>query len=170
MDTASKRKSKADYGPGQPGKIPLAEEYEFFVLMIQVVEGMLKARENELRPLGISAIQAGLMYVVKTAETTLTASQIARRLLRKPAGIYKLLERMEKQGLLRCIRNVEGKREVRVLLTENGEEAYRRTGNRHVIPRILNQLSPKKRSQLKEILMDLRETTYAELGPRPLLP
>jgi len=170
MQNTPRRKSKADHRPGQQAKIPLSEEYEFFVLLIQVVEGILKARENELRPLGISGIQAGLMYVLKTAETTLSASQIARRLLRQPAGIYKLLERMEKQGVVKCMRNDEGKREVRVLLTEKGEEVYRNMGKRYVIPKILSQLSPEKRSQLKEILMELRETTYAELGPRPLFP
>ncbi|MCP4646431.1 MAG: winged helix DNA-binding protein, partial [bacterium] len=98
------------------------------------------------------------------------ASQIARRLLRQPAGVYKLLDRMENQGLVRCVRNDEGKREVRVSLTEKGEEAYRKMGNRHVIPKILSQLSPEKRKQLKALLMELRETTYAELGPRPLFP
>ena len=148
MGTAQRNKAKKNPEPGSQTMIPLDEEYEFFVLMVQVVEGMLKARENELRPLGISGIQAGLMYVVKTAETTLTASQIARRLLRQPAGIYKLLERMEKQGLVRCIRNEEGKREVRVLLTEKGEDAYRNMGTRYVIPKIMSQLSPEKRNQL----------------------
>jgi len=170
MDTTKKNVLETDYNPEKQVTIPLAEEYEFFILMIQGVEGLLKAREAELRPLGISAIQAGLMYVVKTAETALTASQIARRLLRQPAGIYKLLERMEKQGLVKCIRNNEGKREVRVLLTQKGEEAYRNMGKRYVIPNILAKLSSEKRSQLKEILMELRETTYAELGPRPLFP
>jgi len=125
--------------------VTLAEEYEFFLKMAQVVEGMVKARENELKPFGITSIQAGLMYVVKTAKYPLTAGEIARRLLRQPASIYQLLDRMEDQGLVKCMRNTEGKREVRVKMTEKGEEAYRKQGKRHVIPKIIGQLSPKER-------------------------
>lgn len=150
--------------------VSLSEEYEFFLKMMQVVEGMVKARENELKPFGVTPIQAGLMYVVKTAESPLTASEIARRLLRKPASIYQLLDRMENQGLVECIRNPEGKREVRVKMTHKGEEAYRKQGKRHVIPKILGQLSPEERRQVNDILDKLRVAVYTELAPKPLSP
>jgi MarR family multiple antibiotic resistance transcriptional regulator len=148
--------------------VTLAEEYEFFLKMAQVVEGMVKTRETELKPFGITPIQAGLMYVVKTANGMLTASEIARRLLRQPASIYQLLDRMEDQGLVKCMRNTEGKREVRVKMTEKGEEAYRKQGKRHVIPKIIGQLSPKERDQLNVILEKLRVAIYTELAPKPL--
>lgn len=151
----------------QPG-VTLAEEYEIFLKMAQVVEGMVKARENELKPFGITPIQAGLMYVVRTAKGPLTASEIARRLLRKPASIYQLLDRMEDQGLVKCIRNTEGKREVRVKMTRKGEQAYRKQGKRHVIPKILGQLSPTERKQLSTILEKLRVAIYMEFVPKPL--
>ena len=152
----------------QQGIMTVTEEYEFFLKIKHVVEGMIKARENELKPFGVTPIQAGLMYVVKTAESPLTASEIARRLLRKPASIYQLLDRMENQGLVKCIRNPEGKREVRVKMTHKGEEAYRKLGKRHVIPKILGQLSPEERLQVNDILDKLRVAVYTELAPKPL--
>ncbi len=154
----------------QQTTVTLAEEYEFFLQMAQVVEGIFKARENELKPFGITPIQAGLMYVVKTAESPLTASEIARKLLRQPASIYQLLDRMEGQGLVKCMRNTEGKREVRVKMTKKGEEAYRKQVKRHVIPKILGQLSAEEREQLNRILGKLRVAVYAELAPKPLAP
>jgi len=162
-------KNKAYTGSDQKQTtVTLSEEYEFFLKMAQVVEGMVKTRETELKPFGITPIQAGLMYVVKTANGMLTASEIARRLLRRPASIYQLLDRMEDQGLVKCIRNTEGKREVRVKMTEKGEEAYRKQGKRHVIPKIIGQLSPKERDQLNVILEKLRVAIYTELAPKPL--
>jgi len=167
MTITAKNKAHTDSDQRQT-TITLAEEYEFFLKMAQVVEGMMKARENELKPFGVTPIQAGLMYVVKTAESPLTASEIARRLLRRPASIYQLLDRMEDQGLVKCVRSTEGKREVRVKMTKKGEEAYRKQGKRHVIPKILGQLSPEERGQLSGILDKLRVAVYAELVPRPL--
>ena len=145
------------------------EEYEFFILMRQVVEGMTKARENELRSFGISPIQSGVLYVLNKARGPLAPNQIARRLIRNPASIHQLLDRMENQGLVRRIRSTEGKRDVQVEMTRKGKEIHRKH-KREVIPRILGRLSQKERKQFRAVLVNLREATYAELSPQPLFP
>ncbi len=152
------------------GRVTLTEEYEFFILMIQVVEGLLKVNENELRPLGLSPIQLGVMYVVKTAKDLPIANKIARRLLRSPQSVQQLLDRMENQGLVRRIRTAKGKREVPVELTEKGEEAFIEAGKKHVIPEILGQLSLEERKQVRGILEKLRIATYEKLAPQPSFP
>jgi DNA-binding MarR family transcriptional regulator len=170
MNTTVKNKTHTGSDQQQQATVSLSEEYEFFLLMMQVVEGMIKARENELKPFGVTPIQMGLMYVVKTTENPLTASEIARQLLRRPASVYQLLDRMEDQGLVKCIRNTEGKREVRVALTKKGEEAYYKQGSRQVIPKILGQLNLEEQEQLRAILHKLRIATYSELAPQPVFP
>lgn len=149
--------------------IPLEEEHEIWVLLTQLTEGMLKARDNELKPFGVSSIQVGVMYAVKTAGGAPTASEISRLLLRKPASVYELLNRMENQGLVRCLRTSEGRKEVRVTLTEKGETIYRQH-TRQVIPRILGELTPEERGQFRAILRRLRTRTYAELAEHPAYP
>lgn len=156
--------------PSAPGTtIPLEEEHEIWVLLNQLTEGMLKARDNELKPFGVSSIQVGVMYAVKISGGAPTASEISRILLRKPASMYELLNRMENQGLVRCVRNTEGKKEVRVILTEKGETIYRQH-TRQVIPRIFGELTPEEREQFKAILRRLRTRTYAELAEQPAYP
>jgi DNA-binding MarR family transcriptional regulator len=147
-----------------------AEEYDFFLLMSQVVEGMVKVRENELKPYGITPMQVGLMYVVKASKSALSPSQIARRLLRRRPSVHQLLDRMEDQGLVKRIKDVKGKREVKVILTKKGEETYRQLPQRQAIPRILGQLSTEERKQLRAVLEKLRTATYAELAPKPMYP
>jgi len=155
--------------PGtETGGVSLAEEYEIWILLTQVTEGMLKSRDSELRPFGLSAIQFALLWVVKTADAAPTASEIARRLMRQPASIYQLLDRMEAQGLVRCVRSAEGKREVRVEVTEKGAEAYRQARHaRQVIPRILGALTVEERDVLKAVLEKLRVRVYGEVAEQP---
>ena len=156
-------------GQGKKDDITLHEEYEFFILMNQVIEGMIKARVNELRPFGISPIQSGVLYVLKEAKRSLAPIQLARQLLRDPGSIHQLLDRMENNGLIRRKRDVEKKRNVQVEMTKQGEEIHRSQQN-EVLPRILGRLSTEERKQLWEILKKLREATYAELTPQPSFP
>jgi DNA-binding MarR family transcriptional regulator len=146
-----------------------SEEYDIWVLLGQVSDGMMRARDNELRSVGLSSIKVGVLYTVKAAGGSLTAIEISRCLVRRPATIYQLLDRMEKQGFITCIRSTEGKREVRVELTEKGEEAYR-SHSRQVIPRILGSLSVKERDQFKSTLKKLRIKVFEELAEQPMLP
>ena len=149
----------------------LPEEYEIWVLLTQLNEGMLKASDKELKPYGISSIQFAVLWVVKTADAPPTASELARMVQRRPASMYALLDRMEKQGLLRCVRSTKGKPEVRAVLKKKGEETYhqvRRT--RLVIPRILGALSAKEQEQFKTTLRKLRARTFSELAEEPSFP
>ena len=151
-------------------RVALSEEYEFWILMTQVVEGLSKVNEHELRPIGLSPVQLGVMYVVKTAKEPLIGSEIARRLVRKPQSVHQLLDRMETQGMVRRIRNNEGKREVPIELTKKGEKLFIEAGKIHIIPEILGQLSPKERKLVRTILEKLRTATYEKLAPQPSFP
>jgi len=173
MSSARGTKLKSKTSIGSEGrkqdKITLHEEYEFFILMNQVIEGMIKARVNELRPFGISPIQSGVLYVLKEANRSLAPIQLARQLLRDPGSIHQLLDRMENNGLIRRIRDMKKKRSVQVEMTKKGEEIHRNQKN-EVLPRILGRLTPDERKQLWTILKKLREATYTELTPEPSFP
>ena len=168
MSTNPKKDDRVATEKRKRDTINLAEEYDIFLLMSQVVAGMVKARENELKPTGLTPMQVGLMYVVKTAARPLTISQISRRLVRQRPSVHQLFDRMKKQGLVKRIRTAEGGQERHVLLTKKGEEAYLKLPQRQVIPRILGQLSPAERKQLNVILEKLRVEIYTQLAPRPL--
>ncbi|MBT4512920.1 MAG: winged helix DNA-binding protein [Chloroflexi bacterium] len=169
MDTAADNQSPIKPELGSEYALTLSEEHEIWVLLGQVSDGMLRARDNELRPFGLSSIQVGVLYIIKAAGGSLTAIEISRRLVRRPATVYQLLDRMDRQDLINCIRSKEGKREVRVEVTEKGEEAYR-SHSRQVIPRILGSLSAKERDKLKATLTKLRTKVFEELAEQPMFP
>ena len=129
-----------------PAALSSSEEYELWSLLGQVNDGMLRARDNELRQFGISAVQVAILYAIKTLGHSPTQSEIARWVVRKPHTVAAALERMERQGLIRQVRSAGGRKQVRVEVTDKGEEAYRRQHRqRRVIPAILGSLTPEER-------------------------
>jgi len=152
-------------------KVTTREEYELWTLMTQVNDGMMKAREKELRPYGISTVQVGVMYAVKGIGRYATPSAIARWLSREPHTISAALDRMEKAGLVRRTRNDGGKKQVLVEITEKGEDIFRRQNRqRKVIHSILGCMSTAERTQLRQLLERMRRQTLQALIDLPPFP
>ena len=151
------------------------EDYQLWLLLNQVNDGMARARENEVGQFGVSLIQAAAMFVIKAIDGPATPTEIARWLFREQNTVSQLLIRMEKQGLVRRVksqkRNPENKSTLRVVLTDKGEDIFReQLEGRAVIHRILSRLTPRERRNLKAYLQKLREQTVEELVVRPNLP
>jgi len=143
---------------------------ELWAMLNQVYWAMVRATENELRPIGISMIGAAVLFLVKNAKTPATPAQISRWLFREPHTVSGLLNRMEKQGLVRRTKDLERKNLVRVTLTAKGEEAYQRQSEMRVVRKVLSSLSPKQRNNLMAYLRALRSRALDELVVRRQLP
>jgi len=147
------------------------EEYRLWTLISQVNDGMIRARDNELKHSGISTVQVAILYAVKNVGGSPTPSAISHWVFRKPHTVSAALDRMEKSGLVKLSRNTKGRRQVKVEMTAKGEEIYRiQHGRRRVIPAILGSLSPQERGQLRGLLDRLRQKTFEELGPKLSFP
>jgi DNA-binding MarR family transcriptional regulator len=149
-------------------KLAHAEGYELWGQLRLVSDGMLRARENELRPFGDSAMQVGALYALRIMHgrgVKPTPSEMARWLFREPSSTISLLNRMEQQGLVRLVRISNGKRQVIIETTEKGKEIYRREAQKtQSIHRILGTLSASERKQLRSILQKLRAKLFQELA------
>ena len=143
-------------------------DYELWGLLNQASHAMESARGDELRPFGLSMMHAGVLYIVKVSKDPVTPAHISRVLFREPHTVSALLNRMEKQGLLRKTKDLEKKNAIRVTLTERGEEAYRQSREMKSLRRVLSNLSPKERDSLRAPLETLRDKAIEEhrRGPR----
>ena len=153
----------------------LDDDYRLWVLLNQVNDGMARARDSEVRGLGISAIQSGAIIVLKAMDGETTPTELSRWLFREPQTISQLLIRMEKQGLVKRVRRRKRNREdstmLRVVLTQKGEEIFRlENEQRKVIQRIMSCLSPEQRLIFRECLVQLRACMIEELAVKPRLP
>ncbi len=144
--------------------ITAEEERQLWILLSEAQRLTVAAAEKELKPLGITLVQSGVLYVLHTMKKdciSSTPAEIARWLSRRPITVSALLNRMEKQGLVTQKRDISPKR-IQVEMTEKGNQIYREMIlNRRAVPTILSSLSPSQRQQMKKYLGKL--TNKAQL-------
>ena len=157
----NKRKAKTDAD----------QDFELWTLLHQARDAIARARENELRQADISMIKAAVLFFVKNLDEPATPAKISRYLFREPHTISGLLDRMEGQGLVRRVRDLQRKNLVRIELTEKSEEFYRKTREkRKIIGRIMSTLTQEERDDLRASLLKLRNKALKELGVKTRLP
>jgi len=150
-------------------KVTADRDYELWALLEQACDATRRARDNELREFGISRMQAEILFIVKAIDGPATPAEISRWLFRKAHTVSGLLERMEKQGLVRQVKDLERKNMIRVVIAEKGEEAYQRSRELQVIRMILSCLSSEQQEDLRVYLERLRNKALEELRVKPRL-
>jgi len=140
------------------------EDYGLWLLLILVRDAIRRARQEELRQFGITVSQAGVLFHVLTLGDRATPAEIARCLFKKPHGISTLVSRMEKEGLVRKVKDLDRKNLIRVEMTDKGQQAQRHAVKRSVIHHIMSSLSEEERQQLSSCLKKLLGRAFGELG------
>jgi DNA-binding MarR family transcriptional regulator len=140
---------------------------ELWALLDQATTAMSRVADNELSQAGITMIQGAVLYYVKNAKEPVIPAHISRWLFREPHTVSQLLMRMEKQGLVKRTKNLDRKNQLRITLTEKGEQAYQKQIEMRVISKILSMLSPEECEKLGKYLKKLRDEAVKELDSRP---
>ncbi len=149
---------------------PIDRDYELWVLLRQTSDAIRRARENELRKIGISRIQAAVLFALKTIEPPVTPAKISRWLFREPHSVSGLLDRMERQGLITKAKDLDRRNLVRVSLTPKGEEAYEFSKDRRSMREVLSVLTPEERDVLRGYMLRLRGKALDVLKMEVALP
>jgi DNA-binding MarR family transcriptional regulator len=149
---------------------PQDPDYNQWLFFAQVRTAMLRARNREVYRYGIGARQASVLFVVNALGARATPAEISRWLFREPHSVSSILDRMEKQGLLRRHRDLGKKTPVKVVLTEKGKETHRNCTKRESMHYIMGALTEEERQQLIKCLTKLRDATSKYLGETYELP
>lgn len=139
------------------------EEFRLWVLLRQVAHTTLVARDRELNQYGITTIQAAVLHTIQLIGNRATPAEIARRILRERHSVSGLLIRMEKDGLVRKVKDLDRKNLIRVAITEKGQQVYDRSTKRKSIHKIMSSLSEEERQQLRSCLEKLGNKALREL-------
>ena len=140
------------------------EDFNLWNLLAATRHMMHRARQQELRQYNISPRQSAVMVIVEAIGDKATPAAITRWTFRKSHTVSEILTRMEKQELLRKVKDMERKNQVRVELTAKGREVFSQSLKRESMHRIMSVLSPKEQEQLESSLRKLRKATLRELG------
>ena len=144
------------------------EDLELWSLFRQVNHAILRARNKELRPLGISSMQSAVLRRMVIKKAPMTITEISESLLREPHSVSYLLNRMERKGLVEIIRDPQGKKQITAAITEKGEKAYQDGNKLYVVGSTFSSLSPKERGNLKSYLKKLRQRLFHDITKRAL--
>lgn len=140
-------------------------EYNLWVLLQYTRDAIVRARQKDLKKYNISTRQGTVLLFVKATGEKATPADIARWLLREPHSISNLVSRMERDGLVRKVKDLRRKNMVRIELTDKGHKAYSQTTERRSIHEIMAALSEEEREQLRTSLHKLLAKAFAILGP-----
>ena len=149
---------------------PATEDYELWVLLHQTRDAIYKAREKEVQVHGLTPIKAATVFIIRAIGDKATPAEIARWLLREPNSVTELLDRMAKDGLVKKTRDLEKKNQVRITLTEKGQQAFEQSREHKSVQQILSALSGEEKKQMRLLLEKLRARALAELDIKYQLP
>lgn len=147
----------------EEGWLKADEYFSLFVLIAQTKDAMLRARQVEYDPHGISNERRALLWIIQSYGGQATPAEIGRRFFRELHSITEMLKRMEKDGLVERHKG-SGRSKTVVKLTEKGTETLRQSLHNETDRKIMSALSPEERDQLANSLGKLRKQALAELG------
>jgi DNA-binding MarR family transcriptional regulator len=144
--------------------------YYFWVIFSQTRDAILKARERELHSQSISESHAQLLFIITLIGHNATPAKIARWLFREPHSISEIIDRMEKQGLVKKVKDLDRKNQVRIEITEKGLDQYQRSFIPKNIPEVISVLSDDEKKQFIASLLKLRKAAIARVGTKYEVP
>ena len=135
-----------------------------WTMLHQARDAIFKLREKELNKYGISTPKAEILFTIEAIEYQATPTEISQHLLREFHSVSSILSRMEKQGLVKKVNDLNRKNLVRVSLTDKGRQVYDEARKRGAILKILSCLSETEAQQLASSLKKLRDEAVKDLG------
>lgn len=146
------------------------EDYYIWMLLTYIRRGMVKLREKELFQHGITPEQAGILFCIQVIGKEATPAKISRYTIREPHSVSAMLDRMEKKGLIKKVKDLDRKNMIRVAITDKGQQAYQQSTRRESIHKILSPMPIEKRAQLRSLLETLLDKVVVEMDiPEPCL-
>ncbi|MDD5591288.1 MAG: MarR family winged helix-turn-helix transcriptional regulator [Dehalococcoidales bacterium] len=142
-----------------------------WLLIHQTYNLVLKAEESLFKQIGISPQYNGVLMAMRYTDGPVTATIIANWLDRNNNAISMLLDRMQRDGLIRRVRSSRDRREVRLVLTSKGREIIEKATELgwRLIQDILGEIPEEDLRALIDRLEEIRGRTFEVLNPgRPI--
>jgi DNA-binding MarR family transcriptional regulator len=142
-----------------PAEAPLLldrEELGAWRGLLRVHSGMTKALDAELvreHGLSLSSYEV-LLFLADAPDGRLRMSELAQGVLLSRSGLTRLVDRLERDGLLRRERCEDDARGYHALITDEGRELFARARRTHldgVRERFLSRLSPEELRTLAQL-------------------
>jgi DNA-binding MarR family transcriptional regulator len=126
-------------------------------LLSRVKMKLMDALDAELEPLGISSAQ--YVILVNLANGVDSASGLCRSVSYDPGAMTRMIDRLEKKGLVRRVPCSEDRRVMRLALTDEGKAVYP-----HLVERAAKVLNARLRGFTRDDVRQLEHLLERMLG------
>ena len=128
----------------------------------QVHESLTKLEDKMYKKFGITTQQFGVLAAIKSIPPPITPTAIAKWLDRNTNSVTLMIDRMEKNGLVSRIRDLDDRRSLRLKLDKKGEEAFREGFERHrrLYKEIMSCLNLDELQEFCELMDKVLEKTF----------
>ena len=133
-----------------------------FVLFDQTRDTLVRAVELELKQYKTNFAQCHILYVLTQEKNGMTQGDLSKWILRNLNTVSTLINKMEKEGLVKKTKKKEDGK-VYVTLTQKGSEAWDEVSERAIFL-TFSVLSEEEKEQLKVLLKKLRTGARNILG------
>ena len=123
-----------------------------------------KVRQKELEKYDATIRQAGVLRIVVRIGETVTPTEIAKQLFLESNTITEQLNRMEADGLVRRVKDMDRKNLVRIAITKKGHSLFLKIEKQKSIDKIMSTLTEEEKTELWLILAKIRGQAVKELG------
>lgn len=138
--------------------LPCPEE-ALFVDLLRTGDLLTRAPAQLLKSEELSSPQYNILRILRGSPEGLLCGEIAARMISRDPDITRLLDRLEKRGLIARCRQDRDRRRVQARITDEGMALLRRLDApvQEIHRRQLGQLGPKRRKALASLLAACRE-------------
>jgi len=150
-----------------PKDAPADADRRLSTLLDRARGAVVRVKERELAPAGISTAEAAVLFAIDSVGNPATPSTIAHWIQREPHSTSKLLQRMERKGLVTKTKDLARGNYVRVEMTDKGHAAYEYSLAEQSSARLLACLSDEEKAQLDGMLRKVLAISQAEIRSQP---
>lgn len=147
-------------------------DFASWVFMARTRDAILRSRVKELQKHNLSVRQASVLIVLEELDKKATPAEVSKWVFREPHSVSDFLKRMERDGLIKRIKDLARKNMIRVEITDKGREAVHNAKKIEPVHRIMAVLSKEEHQQLMVIMQKLWDKALEELRieSRPIFP
>ena len=116
-------------------------DFTSWVTLARTRDAIFKNRVKEFKKYNLSARQSSVLMVLNALDESPTPAEVSRWVFREPHSISDFLKRMERNGLVKRVKDLDRKNMMRVVLTEKGREAIHNARKMESIHKIMSSLT-----------------------------
>ncbi len=142
-----------------------------WLLCHQCYNLVFKCEDAVFAKAGLTTQKHAVLAAIKYINDPVTVTEVAHWLDRNPNGISTLVDRMEKDGLVKRARDLRDRRSVRLVMTRKGKDIFEQAtiSGWELAQEILSYLSDEDIRTLNSLLDRIREKAFEYLHPGEVL-